>query len=236
MEEERVGGVVLATRIKAVRIATPSGAVHEAFRVDRDSVSGFFDGTGASLGDLFLTSPLDDGLLTSRYSLARLHPVDSVWRPHFGTDFAAPIGTPVHSVGDGVVVEAGFTGGNGNYVKVRHDATYTTGYLHFSRIDPDIRSGVRVRKGQVIGYVGMTGLATGPHVCYRYWRGGVQIDPLVAPMPPGPPLPARLKTAFEAERDRLRSLFDAPTAADRVLDPLVLPHADLVPTLDALGA
>ena len=236
MEEERVGGVVLATRIKAVRIATPSGKIHEAFRVDRDSVSGFFDGNGISLGDLFLSSPLEDGQLTSRYSLARLHPVDSVWRPHFGTDFAAPMGTPVHSVGDGVVVEAGYTGGNGNYVKVRHDATYTTGYLHFSRIDPAIRAGVRVRKGQVFGYVGMTGLATGPHVCYRYWRNGVQIDPLVALMPPGPPLSADLKTAFEAERDRLRSLFEAPTAADRVLEPLVLPRADLVPTLVALGA
>lgn len=235
MEEERVGGIVLATRIKAVRVAVPGKPVQEAFRVEGDSVSGFFTGEGVSLGDLFLKSPLEQYELTSRYSLSRFHPVDSVWRPHFGTDFAAPFGTPTFSVGDGVVIEAGYTGGNGNYVKIRHDGIYTTGYLHFSKIDPAIRPGVRVTKGQVIGYVGMTGLATGPHVCYRFWKNGVQIDPLVATMPPGPPVPTAMRTSFEAERDRLRSLFDAPTAADRVLEPLVLPQIDLVPSLVALG-
>ena len=164
----------------------------------------------------------------------RFHPVDSVWRPHLGTDFAAAFGTPVLSVGDGVVLEAGFSGGNGNYVKVRHDGVYTSGYLHFSKIAPGIRPGVRVLKGDVVGYVGMTGLATGPHVCFRYWKGGAQIDFLAAPMPPAAPLDDALRPAFADERDRLRRLFDVPTLADQVFAPLVMPSADFVPTLMSL--
>ena len=234
LEEERVGGVVLATRVKAVRLVTASGKTHEAFRVEADSAGGFFDGDGVSLGDLFLRSPIEDAYVTSRWSMNRFHPVDSVWRPHLGTDFAAAFGTPVLSVGDGVVLEAGFSGGNGNYVKVRHDGVYTSGYLHFSKIAPGIRPGVRVPKGDVVGYVGMTGLATGPHVCFRYWKGGAQIDFLAAPMPPAAPLDDALRPAFADERDRLRRLFDVPTLADQVFAPLVMPSADFVPTLMSL--
>ncbi len=234
LEEERVGGVVLATRVKAIRVITGAGVRHEAFRVEGDSLSGFYDGEGRSYGDLFLRLPLDKGFVSSHYSMRRLHPVDSVWRPHLGTDFAASMGAPVYSVGDGVVLEAGTTGGNGNYVKVRHDDVYTTGYLHFSKIAPGIRPGVRVRQGQVIGYVGMTGLATGPHVCFRYYKHGNQIDFLAAAMPPAPPIAEALRPAFLDERDRLRRLFDGPTLADQVLTPLAMPETALVPSLALL--
>jgi murein DD-endopeptidase MepM/ murein hydrolase activator NlpD len=110
--------------------------------------------------------------------LHRFHPVLQVEKAHLGTDFAAPQGSPIVATASGVVEAAQFTQNNGNYVKIRHDRTYETQYLHMCRFARGIRNGVRVRKGQVIGYVGMTGLATGPHVCYRFWKRGVQVDPL----------------------------------------------------------
>jgi murein DD-endopeptidase MepM/ murein hydrolase activator NlpD len=114
--------------------------------------------------------------------------VAKVFRAHLGTDFAAPTGTPIRSVGDGIVLEAQYKGGNGNYVKVRHNATYTTAYLHMSRIATGMTPGVRVRQGETIGYVGSTGLASGPHVCYRFWRNGVQVDALRVELPPSMPV------------------------------------------------
>jgi murein DD-endopeptidase MepM/ murein hydrolase activator NlpD len=108
----------------------------------------------------------------------RFHPVLQVDKAHLGTDFAAPKGSPIIATASGVVIAAQFTQNNGNYVKIRHDRVYETQYLHMSRFARGIRNGVRVQQGQVIGYVGSTGLATGPHVCYRFWKRGVQVDPL----------------------------------------------------------
>lgn len=114
----------------------------------------------------------------SRYNLHRFHPVLQVEKAHLGTDFAAPQGSPIVATASGVVIAAQFTQNNGNYVKIRHDRVYETQYLHMSRFARGIRNGVRVQQGQVIGYVGSTGLATGPHVCYRFWKRGQQVDPL----------------------------------------------------------
>jgi murein DD-endopeptidase MepM/ murein hydrolase activator NlpD len=132
-----------------------------------------------------------------------LHPVLKTRRPHLGTDYAAPTGTPIRSIGDGVVVEAGYRGGNGNFVKVKHNKNHATGYLHMSRIAKGIRSGVRVSQGQVIGYVGSTGLATGPHLCFRFWENGVQVNPARIQTPAADPLPQKDKAAFFAHRDSL---------------------------------
>jgi murein DD-endopeptidase MepM/ murein hydrolase activator NlpD len=109
-------------------------------------------------------------------------------RPHLGTDLSAAKGTPIRSVGDGTVLEAGYNSASGNYVKIRHNGTYTTGYLHMSKFGSGIRQGVQVKQAQVIGYVGSTGWATGPHLCYRFWKNGIQVDALRVSIPPAKPV------------------------------------------------
>ena len=108
--------------------------------------------------------------------MKRFHPVQKRWKAHLGTDYAAPHGTPIMATGDGTVIAASYSSGNGNYVKIQHNETYATQYLHMSGFAPGIKKGVYVKQGDVIGYVGSTGLATGPHVCYRFWKNGQQID------------------------------------------------------------
>lgn len=143
----------------------------------------YYDEDGRSCQAQLLKYPIEFSRISSRYSHRRFHPVAKVFRPHLGTDFAAPVGTPIRTVGDGVVLEAGYTGNNGNYVKIMHNRTYTTGYLHMSRIGKGMHSGAHVKQGQVIGYVGSTGLATGPHLCYRFWKNGRQVDALRVDLP-----------------------------------------------------
>lgn len=147
--------------------------------VEDDSSYQYADEKGKYLKTAFIKSPLQKGgNIVSRYNLHRFHPVLQVEKAHLGTDFAAPTGSPIIATASGVVIAAQFTQNNGNYVKIRHDKVYETQYLHMSRFARGIRNGVRVQQGQVIGYVGSTGLATGPHVCYRFWKRGVQVDPL----------------------------------------------------------
>ena len=124
----------------------------------------------------------------------RFHPVLHRMKGHFGTDYAAPTGTPIRVTAAGTVIEAGHTSGNGNYVKVRHNNTYTTQYLHMSKIIA--RKGQHVAQGEVIGLVGSTGLATGPHVCYRFWKNGVQVDPLKEKLPDAVPIDDKLKAPY----------------------------------------
>ena len=161
----------------------------------------YFDDEGNSLRKALLKYPIEFTRISSRYSKNRFHPVVKVFRPHLGTDFAAPTGTPIRSVGDGIVEEAQFKTNNGNYVKVRHNGTYTTGYLHMSKIGAGIKAGTRVKQGQTIGYVGSTGLATGPHLCYRFWKNGVQIDALRAELPPSQPVKPDHFLAFQQVKD-----------------------------------
>jgi len=136
--------------------------------------------------------------------------VQKRWKAHLGTDFAAPVGTPIRSVGDGYVEEAQYKSNNGNYVKIKHNGTYTTQYLHMSRIAAGVRAGVHVRQGETIGYVGSTGLATGPHLCYRFWKNGVQVDALKVELPPSMPVKAEFKEAFDTVKvqlmERLRQI------------------------------
>jgi len=141
----------------------------------------YFDENGKQMRTMFLKSPLKYFTITSKFSNNRFHPVQKRFKAHNGTDYAAPTGTPIMTTASGVVIETGYTSGNGNYVKVKHDAMYTTQYLHMSKIL--VRRGQRVEQGQTIGRVGSTGLATGPHVCYRFWKNGVQVDPLKQKLP-----------------------------------------------------
>ncbi len=172
------------------------GRTFHAYRFEQDGVASYFDEEGKSMKRAFLQAPLNYTRISSRYSLKRVHPVTKKVKAHLGTDYAAPTGTPIHTTGDGVVEAAGYTSGNGNYVKVKHNSTYTTQYLHMSKFAPGIRAGKAVKQGDVIGYVGSTGLATGPHLCYRFWKNGVQVDPFRENIPPSFPIKDALLPAF----------------------------------------
>ncbi len=165
------------------------------FQADSSSEGGYYDETGNSLRRTFLKAPLKYSRISSRFSGRRLHPVQKVWKAHLGTDYAAPHGTPIIATADGVVTESQFRGGNGNYVKIKHNRTYATQYLHMSK--RAVKKGQRVRQGQVIGYVGSTGLATGPHVCYRFWENGKQVDALRKNFRASVPIENKHKPAFE---------------------------------------
>lgn len=154
----------------------------------------YYDEEGKTLKNFFLKTPIKFSRISSRFSTNRFHPVQQRWKAHKGTDYAAPYGTPITTTAAGTIEQTGFTAGNGNFVKVKHNGTYSTQYLHMSRIL--VRRGQRVNQGQVIGRVGSTGLATGPHVCYRFWKNGVQVDALRLKLPNGEPMSGRNKEQF----------------------------------------
>lgn len=172
------------------------GKEYQAFYFDPGdgTPAAYYDENGKSLKRTFLKAPLKYTRISSRYTMRRFHPVLGRWKAHLGTDFAAPHGTPIVATAAGVVVESAFSGGNGNYVKIKHDNVYTTQYLHMSK--RAVKKGQRVAQGQVIGYVGSTGLATGPHVCYRFWKNGKQVDALAQVFPPSEPIQEKYRIAF----------------------------------------
>jgi len=149
----------------------------------KPSTGNYYDSEGNSLKRAFLKAPVKYSRISSKYSNARLHPVTKVMKAHLGTDYAAPEGTPIYATANGTIEAATYNKGNGNYVKIKHNKVYSTQYLHMSKIAQGIKPGVYVQQGQVIGYVGSTGLATGPHVCYRFWKNGQQVDPYKEDMP-----------------------------------------------------
>ncbi len=178
------------------------GQLFEAYRF-RDS-AGFYDAEGRPLQRMFLRSPLPFSRITSGFSQRRFHPVLKVHRPHYGVDYGAPTGTPVRVTATGTVIFAGTKGGAGKMVKVRHANGYQTSYLHLSRIAREARVGRRARQGEVIGFVGATGLATGPHLDYRVQHNGRWINPLTLKNVPSEPIPSREIPAFLAYREALR--------------------------------
>lgn len=179
-----------------------------AFPFIQDSVVQYFDENGNSLRKAFLKAPLEFGRISSRYSKSRLHPVLKTRRPHLGVDYAAPVGTPIRTTGDGIIAEIGYNSGAGRFVKVRHNSVYSTMYLHMSRYAKGLKKGVNVKQGQVIGYVGSTGLATGPHVDYRFFMNGKAVDPLKVELPPSEPINKELIVEFEIQRDSLMNLLN----------------------------
>ena len=181
----------------------------------------YFDANGRSMKRQFLSSPFRfEPRVTSRFSYRRLHPVLGTHRAHLGVDYGAPTGTPVIAVSKGRVVSAALSGGSGNMVRLRHTNGYETYYLHLSRFAKGMRRGASVAQGQVIGYVGSTGLATGPHLDYRLRKNGTFVNPLTERknLPPGDPVPAEHLAAFEQVRDRaLAQLNGAPPTRDEDL-------------------
>lgn len=168
-----------------------------AFRFEQDSVASYWDEKGNSLRKAFLKAPLRFSRISSRFSGNRFHPVLKIYRPHTGVDYAAPEGTPVMALGDGVVIDMGYDKGAGNFIKIRHNSVYTTGYNHFSKFAKGMARGVRVKQGDIIGYVGRTGYATGPHLDMRVWMNGSAVDPLKIKSPPVEPVKPQNIEAFK---------------------------------------
>ncbi|GAA4067397.1 peptidoglycan DD-metalloendopeptidase family protein [Flavobacterium cheonanense] len=177
------------------------------FIQERGGKVDYYNDQGKALKNFFLKAPLKFVHITSKFSKNRFHPVQLKWKPHKGTDYAAPTGTPIMTTAAGVVEQAGYTAGNGNFVKVKHDKTYATQYLHMSRIL--VRRGQRVKQGEVIGKVGSTGLASGPHVCYRFWKNGVQVDALKLKLPNSQPMESRNLPRFKEQIRPLKRALDS---------------------------
>ncbi len=190
-------GQIFAARFKN------AGKEHYAFRFEIEPGKiDYYDADGNLIRNRFLKSPLRFRYISSGFTNRRLHPVFNTFRPHYGIDYAAPTGTPVCSIGDGVVIWAASLGGYGNCVKVKHGEDYVSMYNHLSRYGVGIRKGSKVQQGQIIGYVGATGIATGPHLDFRVMYNGKFINPINLKSSPGEPLPESLKGDFYKERDR----------------------------------
>lgn len=188
------------------------GDTKRAYFFDNGDQTGFFDENGNSLRRKMMRVPFEyNPRISSSFSRSRMHPILNRRRPHYGTDYAAPTGTPILAAGDGVVTEAQRRGGNGNIVQIKHNSVYKTAYLHMSRFGPGIKAGVKVKQGQVIGYVGQTGLATGPHLCYRLYKNGSPLNSVAYDFPPDEGLKTEYMDAFMAEVQRLDQMMDSLT-------------------------
>ena len=174
-------------------------SVFPAILLDQqDNGNKYWNEKGESMRKAFLKAPLKFSRISSGFSYHRLHPVHGVVRPHTAVDYAAPTGTPVMSIGDGTVISKGWAGGGGNTVKVRHNSVYTTSYMHLSKYAAGLKVGDRVHQGQVIGYVGATGTATGPHLDFRVWKNGTPINPLTMESPSGDPIKDEFRPVLDS--------------------------------------
>jgi murein DD-endopeptidase MepM/ murein hydrolase activator NlpD len=188
-----------------------NGKDYYAFAYDQNGEKGYFDLNGQSLKKAFLKAPLKYRRISSRFSYHRYHPVLHRYLPHLGVDFAAPTGTPVHAVGDGVIEVASYNRGNGRYIKIRHNNIYETEYLHLSRFARGIHRGKTVSQGQLIGYVGSTGLATGPHLDYRIWKNGREVNPLKTDLPSSDPVEKKNMDSYKQHMALLLSGLNSIT-------------------------
>jgi murein DD-endopeptidase MepM/ murein hydrolase activator NlpD len=174
----------------------------------QDNVESYYDADGNSLRRAFLKAPLRYSRISSRFSGSRMHPVLKIRRPHYGVDYAAPIGTPVYAIGDGRVVMASYQRGAGRIIKIKHNGVYTSTYMHLSGFGKGISAGKYVAQGELIGYVGSTGLSTGPHLDFRVARNGSPIDPLKMESPSVDPIKASNREAFDSMKIALLDMLD----------------------------
>lgn len=175
----------------------------------QDSVFEYFDQEGNSLRKAFLKAPLDIFRITSRFTNARFHPILKRYRAHHGVDYAAPVGTPVKSIGAGTVIAKGYQNGGGNFLKVKHNSVYTTTYMHLSKFAKGIQVGSHVQQGEVIAYVGSTGLSTGPHLDFRVHKNGEPINPLNMEAPPSLPVKPELRDSFMIVKQQMFAELDS---------------------------
>ena len=208
-EERLCDGEVVA--VDTVRYAVFSRGKEELPSIMFDQKDGgniYWNEKGESMRKAFLKAPLKFSRISSGFSYARRHPVTKKVRPHTGVDYAAPKGTPVMTIGDGVVTSMKYEGAGGNTIRIRHNSVYSTAYLHLSGYAKGLKVGQRVRQGQVIGYVGSTGRSTGPHLDFRVWKNGTPINPLKMQSPPAEPLKESNREAFEAACEKYRARID----------------------------
>ena len=190
-------------------IFTHQGKDFVAIPFTQDSVFEYFDQDGNSLRKAFLKAPLDIFRITSRFTNARFHPILKRYRAHHGVDYAAPVGTPVKSIGAGTVIAKGYQIGGGNFLKVKHNSVYTTTYMHLSKFAKGIQVGSHVQQGEVIAYVGSTGLSTGPHLDFRVHKNGQPINPLNMEAPPSLPVKAELRDSFAIVKQQVLAELDS---------------------------
>jgi murein DD-endopeptidase MepM/ murein hydrolase activator NlpD len=173
----------------------------------QDGTETYFDYDGNSLRKAFLKAPLQFSRISSRFSSGRMHPILRIRRPHFGVDYAAPVGTPVYSIGDGRIISATSENGSGKMVRIQHNSVYATAYLHLNRFEAGISPGAMVRQGETIGYVGNSGLSTGPHLDFRIYQNGYPVDPLKVDAPAVEPVSELNRAKFEKDRTVVLSLL-----------------------------
>jgi murein DD-endopeptidase MepM/ murein hydrolase activator NlpD len=173
----------------------------------QDGRESFFDVDGNSLRKAFLKAPLQFSRISSHFSSARMHPILRIIRPHYGVDYAAPVGTPVRSIGDGRIASATNEGGSGRMVRIQHNSVYATAYLHLSRFGDGVYPGALVKQGDIIGFVGTSGLSTGPHLDFRFYKNGSPVDPLKVDAPPVEPVSEENKIEFEKIKTVVLSLL-----------------------------
>jgi murein DD-endopeptidase MepM/ murein hydrolase activator NlpD len=203
VEERSLGlGNILAAKFNH------RGSDFYAFYFEQGHIGRYYDEKGVSIEKAFLKSPLKYGRITSRYSKGRLHPILKRYRPHYGIDYAAPKNTPIMTVGKGIILEAGYDKDRGKYITIRHNSIYSTQYFHMSRFARGIRPGVPVKQGDIIGNVGSTGLATGPHLEFRLMRNGHPVDPLKEDMPVAEPLKKEYQDTFQRQTAVLKKSLD----------------------------
>ncbi len=208
-EERLCDGEVVA--VDTVRYAVFSRGKEELPSIMFDQKDGgniYWNEKGESMRKAFLKAPLKFSRISSGFSYARRHPVTKKVRPHTGVDYAAPKGTPVMTIGDGVVTSMKYEGAGGNTIRIRHNSVYSTAYLHLSGYAKGLKVGQRVRQGQIIGYVGSTGRSTGPHLDFRVWKNGSAINPLKMQSPPAEPIKPAGKRAFEAAHMKYKAQID----------------------------
>ncbi len=175
----------------------------------QDSIESYFDVDGNSLRKAFLKAPLRYSHISSRFSYSRMHPILKIRRPHFGVDYAAPIGTPVVAIGDGKIIKMGFEGGAGRMIKIRHNSVYTTAYFHLSRYGKGVTKGTYVKQGDIIGYVGSSGLSTGPHLDFRFYKNNTPVDPLKVEAPSVDPVKKEDMPAFDSVKNVVVQRLDS---------------------------
>ena len=198
-QEKLCDGNVIAVDTVRYAVFSHNGEDFPAILFDqKDGGNIWWNEKGESMRKAFLKAPLKYSRISSGFSYARRHPVTRKVQPHTGVDYAAPKGTPVMTIGDGVITSMKYEGAGGNTVRIRHNSVYSTAYLHLSKYAKGLKVGQRVRQGDVIGYVGSTGRSTGPHLDFRVWKNGTPINPLKMDSPPAEPLKAEFKDEFAA--------------------------------------
>jgi murein DD-endopeptidase MepM/ murein hydrolase activator NlpD len=213
VDEDGVEDYVRPGRILAARYRNSAGE-HSAYWFEDQAGGGrYYRGDGTSIERAFLAAPLQFSRISSKYTSARLHPILNITRPHYGIDYAAAEGTPIWAVADGTVIYRGWGGSFGNLIKIRHSNGYVSYYSHLSGFEKDLRVGQRVKQKQVIGRVGHTGLATGPHVCFRVAKDGRYVNPMSIRSPAGKSVSDELWIDFQIVRDGLIAELEGETLA-----------------------